>query len=332
MSGQPRILVTGGAGYIGSHTCKALRMAGAVPVAYDSLVTGNADAVKWGPLVVADVRDRWTLLSTFREHGIDAVMHFAGAAIVAESVLNPSKYYDINVSGLIALLDVCRDYGIENVVFSSSCATYGNADCSPITEETPQLPVSPYGRTKLIGETMLRDYEAAFGIRHASLRYFNAAGADPDGEVGEHHEVETRLIPLALMVAAGQLDKLEIRGTDYPTQDGTCIRDYVHVSDLARAHVLALRHLTGGGASLELNLGTGRGHSVRQVLGAVEQVTGRAIPVRIGPRRPADPPELTADGSRAKDVLGFRPEHPDLKTMVRHAASWQGLMVAYAEA
>ncbi|MDP2063787.1 MAG: UDP-glucose 4-epimerase GalE [Phaeovulum sp.] len=325
-----RVLVTGGAGFIGSHACKALARAGHLPVAYDTLEIGHADAVRWGPLVVADVRDGTTLRATLAEHRIDAVMHFAAYAYVGESVLEPAKYWGNNVGCMISLLDACRSAGVSRVVFSSSCATYGLPDRLPITEDAPQRPINPYGRTKLACEEMLRDHAAAYGLHYAALRYFNAAGADPEGEIGERHDPETHLIPLALLAASGRAGPLAILGTDYDTPDGTCIRDYIHVADLARAHVLALGHLLAGGGNLAVNLGSGLGHSVREVVAAVERVTGHKVPVREVPRRVGDPPVLTADPARAAEVLGFRTTHSDLHRILQDAAPWFGLEVRHA--
>lgn len=330
MGKAAHVLVTGGAGFIGSHACKALARAGHVPVAYDTLEVGHADAVRWGPLVVADVRDGAALRAALAEHRIDAVMHFAAYAYVGESVRDPARYYGNNVSGMIALLDACRSGGVGRVVFSSSCATYGLPDRLPITEDTLQRPINPYGHTKLICEQMLRDHAAAYGLRYVALRYFNAAGADPEGELGERHNPETHLIPLALMAASGQGGPLGILGTDYDTPDGSCIRDYIHVADLARAHVLALGHLMDGGANLALNLGSGQGHSVREIVAAVERVSGRKVPMRELPRRPGDPPVLTADPARAAQVLGFRTTHSTLDRILRDAAPWFGLDVKHA--
>lgn len=325
MEPSARVLVTGGAGYIGSHACKALARGGAVPVAYDNLVTGHADAARWGPLVVGDVRDRAALQAALRAHRIDAVMHFAAFAYVGESVQHPGKYYDNNLGGMIALLAACAATGVDKIVFSSSCATYGLPDALPIREDTPQRPINPYGRTKLICEQMLGDHATAHGLRYVALRYFNAAGADPEGELGERHDPETHLIPLAMLAAAGRRPVLDVYGTDYDTPDGTCIRDYVHVADLARAHVLALRHLLADGNNLALNLGSGRGHSVREIAAAIRQVTGREVPMRDMPRRAGDPPALIADPEAAARILGFRTETSDILQIVQHAAPWFGL-------
>lgn len=308
MTMPERILVTGGAGYIGSHCCKALAEAGCTPVTFDNLSRGHADAVKWGPLVEADLRDRARVLAALREHEIEAVVHFAAFAYVGESVGSPQMYYDNNLGGMMGLLSAMQEADVRNIVFSSSCATYGTPAGLPIAETCPQLPINPYGRTKLACEWMLRDAETAWGLRHVALRYFNAAGADPEGQACERHNPETHLVPLVLMAAFGEIDTLNVFGTDYDTADGTCVRDYIHVDDLARAHVMALGYLGRGGGSDALNLGTGRGVSVREVIAAVEQVTGRPVPVTYGSRRAGDPAELFADPARAQDVLGFRAE------------------------
>ncbi len=321
------ILVTGGAGYIGSHACKALAQEGFTPIAFDNLVLGHRDAVRWGPLVEADIRDEDALAETIRKYAVEAVIHFAAFAYVGESVDAPAKYYRNNVGGTLSLLDACRSASVDKLVFSSSCATYGVPDVLPITESAPQRPINPYGRTKLVVEQVLEDYAHAYGSRHVALRYFNAAGADPDGEIGERHDPETHLIPLALLAAAGRREALEVFGDDYDTPDGTCVRDYIHVTDLARAHVLALRHLLDGGDSLALNLGSGSGSSIREVIGAVAQVTGRRVPHVIKPRRPGDPPVLYADPRLAKERLGFETEMSDLHTIVGTAAAFLGLEV-----
>lgn len=322
---KPKILVTGGAGYIGSHCCKALAKAGREPVVYDDLSRGHTDAVRWGPLVVGDMRDRALLEKTLAEHRIGAVIHFAALAYVGESVGTPEHYYDVNLGGMTALLEAAEAVGVDKIVFSSSCATYGTPERLPISEDLPQAPINPYGRTKLVCEWMLQDAQVAHGLRYAALRYFNAAGADPEGEIGERHDPETHLIPLVLMAASGQAGPVKIFGTDYPTPDGTCIRDYIHVDDLARAHLLALDHLEAGGESVKLNLGTGRGASIHEVVAAVERVTGRKVPHELAPRRPGDPAELTADPSKAAEVLGFTARYRDLDEIVAHAAPWFGL-------
>ncbi len=326
-----RVLVTGGAGFIGSHACKALADAGALPVVFDNLSTGNADAVRWGPLVRGDVRDSGALVSAMRQFRINSILHFAASAYVGESVANPALYYDNNVGGMGALLRAAREANITRIVFSSSCATYGVPDLLPIYETTPQTPINPYGRTKLICEQMLQDYDVAYGLRHVALRYFNAAGADPSGLLGERHDPETHLLPLALRAAAGA-GPLSVFGDDYDTPDGTCIRDYVHVSDLARGHLLALLYLESGQKSVAVNLGSGRGHSVLEVCDAVERVTGRRVPLRLAPRRAGDPAELTADPALAERLLGFRTDLSDLDTIVAHAAPWFGLSLIQGQA
>ncbi len=275
-----KILVTGGAGYIGSHACKALAASGFVPVSYDNLVYGHRWAVRWGPLIEADLADTARLRAALREHKIAAVMHFAAFAYVGESMAKPQLYFRNNLVNSLGLLDAMLAEGVRHIVFSSTCATYGTPERVPIGEETPQRPVNPYGESKLMVERALHWYAGAYGLAYAALRYFNAAGADPAGEIGEDHDPETHLIPLVLAAAQGKLPHVDIYGTDYPTADGTAIRDYIHVQDLAEAHVAAIRHLLEGGGNLQLNLGTGTGHSVRAVIDAAERVTGRRIPRR----------------------------------------------------
>ena len=316
------ILVTGGAGYVGSHACKALAAAGYTPVAYDNLGRGHRELVRWGPLEVGDLADRARLDEVFARHRPEAVMHFAAFAYVGESVQDPALYYRNNVGGTLELVEATRRAGVNALVFSSTCATYGVPERMPIDEDTPQRPINPYGATKLAIERMLADYGAAYGLRSASLRYFNAAGCDPDGETGELHDPETHVIPRVLMAAAGEIEHVEVFGTDYPTPDGTCLRDYIHVADLARGHVQALDYLQRGGATTGVNLGTGRGFSVREVIAAAEQVTGRRIPVREAPRRPGDPPVLVADPARARALLGFAPRYTELAPMVATAWRW----------
>ncbi|MGR3759891.1 UDP-glucose 4-epimerase GalE [Roseobacteraceae bacterium NS-SX3] len=332
MIGRSPIMVTGGAGFIGSHACKALAAAGHVPVTLDNLSTGHRDAVKWGPLVVADVRDTCAVQRALRMHGVQLVMHFAASAYVGESVRDPALYYSNNTGGMISLLEACRAAGVNQAVFSSSCATYGVPSCLPVSETAPQLPVSPYGYSKLTCEQMLRDYAAAYGLRSVILRYFNAAGADPAGELRERHDPETHLIPLALMAASGRRGPLEIFGTDYATRDGSCERDYIHVSDLARGHVLAAEYLLSGGAGTALNLGSGTGHTVFEVLEAIRLLTGRPVPYRTAPRRPGDPEALTADPRRAREVLGFETRLSDLGQIIRDAAPGSGLRLLSEEA
>lgn len=316
---KPAVLVVGGAGYIGSHACKALARAGYLPVAYDDLSLGHAHAVKWGPLEVGDIADAARLADTLARHRPVGAMHFAAFAAVGESVADPARYYRNNVAGTLVLLDALRAAGIGRFVFSSTCAVYGTPARVPIAEDTPRLPVNPYGRTKLMVEQALEDYGRAYGLGWTALRYFNAAGADPDGEIGEEHDPETHLIPRAFMAARGDIERLDLFGDDYPTPDGTCVRDYVHVSDLAEAHVAALRRLEAGGASRAFNLGTGRGCSVQEVLHAVARIVGRPVPTRLAPRRAGDPPELVADPARARDELGFVPRLSGLDTIVTTA-------------
>ncbi|KIC30291.1 UDP-glucose 4-epimerase GalE [Leisingera sp. ANG-M6] len=322
------ILVTGGAGFIGSHACKALHQAGYLPVTVDNLTTGHADAVKWGPLVHADVRNAAALKDAIKNHGIKAVMHFAASAYVGESMARPAFYYDNNAGGMISLINACLDTGVDKVVFSSSCATYGSPEGGPIREDTPQAPINPYGRSKLMCEEMLRDCSAAHGLRFAALRYFNAAGADPEGDLSERHDPETHLLPLALQATSGRRGPLQVFGTDYPTRDGSCERDYIHVSDLARGHVLAADYLAEGGASTALNLGSGTGHTIFEVLETIRSVTGKTVPHDLAPRRAGDPPSLTADPRLAQQTLGFRTERSRLDQIIRDAAPSFGLAAA----
>lgn len=322
---RPAVLVTGGAGFIGSHACLQLAQAGYLPVVIDNLRTGNRNAVKWGPFEELDVRDTGAVAAVIRQYVCEAVMHFAAAAYVGESVAEPGLYYDLNCGGMISLLKAMQDTGVSTLVFSSSCATYGVPDKLPITEASSQSPVNPYGRSKLMCEQMIRDHAAAVDMEFALLRYFNACGADPEGRLFERHDPETHLIPLVLMAAAKTAPPLQVFGTDYDTRDGTCIRDYIHVADLARAHVLALRRLQGGGGSFAANLGTGTGHSIREIIQASEAVTGRPVPWNAQARRPGDPPELIADTALAAKLLGFQPQHSSLPEIIRHAAPGFGL-------
>jgi len=316
------ILVTGGAGYIGSHACKSLARAGYRPVAFDSLVRGHREAVRWGPLVEADLADAERLADTIKRHAVAAVMHFAAFAYVGESMTNPELYFRNNVGNSMRLLEAMRTAGVRHIVFSSTAAIYGIPERVPIPESAPHRPVNPYGESKLMVERMLHWYGEAHGFTHASLRYFNAAGADPEGEIGEDHDPETHLIPLVLQAALGRRAQIDILGTDYPTPDGTAIRDYIHVQDLADAHVRAIEHLLRGGGSLELNLGTGSGHSVREVIAAAERVTGRRIPQREAPRRSGDPPALVAQASRAREALAWLPALSDIDRIVATAWAW----------
>jgi len=316
------VLVTGGAGYIGSHACKSLARAGYRPVAYDSLIRGHREAVRWGPFVDADLADHERLADAFKRFEVAAVMHFAAFAYVGESMTNPELYFRNNGYNSLRLLEAMRTAGVRHIVFSSTAAIYGNPERVPIPESAPQRPVNPYGESKLMVERMLHWYGGAHGFTHAALRYFNAAGADMDCEIGEDHEPETHLIPLVLQAAMGRRPRIDVLGTDYPTPDGTAIRDYIHVQDLADAHVKALAHLLKGGGSLELNLGTGVGHSVREVIAAAERVTGRPIPQRETGRRPGDPPVLVAEASRTREVLGWVPTLSALDTILASAWAW----------
>jgi len=316
------ILIVGGAGYIGSQTAKRVAQAGLEPVVFDNLVYGHKWAVKWGPLVEGDLADGALIRDVLEKHEVTAVVHFAAYAYVGESVLHPRKYFRNNVAGTLNLLDAMIDAGVRDIVFSSTCATYGEPARVPIDEQHPQSPVNPYGETKLAIERALFWYQRAYPIRFAALRYFNAAGADPDGELGEDHDPETHLIPLAIEAALGGKG-LDIYGTDYQTPDGTAIRDYIHVQDLADAHVAALEKLRGGATRLFVNLGTGRGHSVREVIAAVEKVSGKKVPARECDRRAGDPPVLVADARLAADVLGWQARMPGIETIVEHAWRWK---------
>jgi len=312
------VLVTGGAGYIGSFTRRALEAAGHRSVTLDNLSTGHREFVD-GDIVIGDTRDGAQLRRILAERRIDAVIHFAASALARQSVAQPDIFYDNNVNGCLALLEACRQARVMAFVFSSSCAIYGNPRYVPIDEDHPEDPISPYGRTKLVCEWLLRDWARAFGLRYAALRYFNAAGGAPDGSLGEWHDPESHLIPLA-MTAAVSGRPLSIFGADLDTPDGTCVRDYIHVQDLARAHVLALDRLLAGGPPLALNLGTGIGHSIREVLASVERVTGRRVPAETAPAHPGDPPRLVANADRARDVLGFACQWTDLDAIV--ASAW----------
>ncbi len=316
------ILITGGAGYIGSHVNKMLNEKGYRTVVFDNLSYGHEDFVKWGAFVLGDITDKEQLRLCFRKHSIQAVMHFSAFAYVGESVIDPAKYYQNNVANTINLLNVIREFGIRNFIFSSSCATYGIPQEIPITEEHPQHPVNPYGKSKLMVEEMLQDYESAYGIKHVNLRYFNAAGADPDGEIGEWHEPETHLIPLVLDGALGRREDIKILGTDYETPDGTCIRDYIHVNDLASAHILALEYLLNGGCSDSFNLGNGNGFSVHEVIDTARKITGRNIKAVTSARRAGDPPELVGSSEKARHVLKWDPQFDDLEVIIETAWKW----------
>nr|VFJ53789.1 MAG: UDP-arabinose 4-epimerase [Candidatus Kentron sp. FM]VFJ65404.1 MAG: UDP-arabinose 4-epimerase [Candidatus Kentron sp. FM]VFK08578.1 MAG: UDP-arabinose 4-epimerase [Candidatus Kentron sp. FM] len=316
------ILVTGGAGYVGSHACKALARAGFTPVTYDNMSRGHPWAVKWGPLEEGDIARRARLDEVIRRYRPMAVMHFAALAYVGESVLNPGGYYRNNVAGTLTLLEALRDHGIHRIIFSSTCAIYGIPEKIPMDEGHPQQPINPYGASKRMVERILSDFRIAHGLRSMALRYFNAAGADPEGEIGEAHDPETHLIPLLLQSALGQRSATTIFGDDYDTPDGTCIRDYIHVTDLARAHVLALQALEQGADSGAYNLGNGQGFSVREIIEHAGRVTGCPIPVEIGPRRAGDPPRLIGDASRMRKELGWQPRYSDPDTILATAWRW----------
>ena len=319
---RPRALVVGGAGYIGSHACKAPAARGFVPVAYDNLSTAHRELVRWGPLVEGDLLDTDALDHTFAEHRPAVALHFAACASIGDSFDDPATYYGNNVIGALHLMNAARSAGNVPIVFSSTCAVYGEPGGLPIAEDATLAPVNPYGRTKLTIEHALSDYHAAYGLRSARLRYFNACGCDPDGEVGESHDPETHLVPRAILAALGRVDALAVFGDDYPTPDGTAIRDYIHVSDLADAHVAAVRRLLGGGESVVVNLGTGRGFSVREIVTAVERETGLEVPRRAAARRQGEPAVLVADGSLAQRLLGFTAVHSGIETIVRTTYAW----------
>lgn len=317
-----RVLVTGGAGYIGSQAAKALAKAGHKPYVLDNLSAGHRWAVNWGPFFELDLVEKEKVSYLLKNQRIEAVMHFAASLLVGESVENPRKYYWNNVVTTLHLLDAMREAEVGTIVFSSSAATYGNPKQVPIPEDHVKEPVNPYGETKLAMERALQWYGIAYGLKWMALRYFNAAGADVDGELGESHDPEAHIIPLTIKAALGQRSHVEIYGTDYETPDGTAIRDYIHVNDLGDAHVRALEHLATGGASRALNLATGQGYSVREVIKTVAKVTGKNVPFREGPRRAGDPPVLVADARNAGTVLGWKPQHSDLETIIRTAWAW----------
>ena len=315
------ILVVGVAGYIRSHTVRHLVRSGHRVIVYDNLSLGFAAAVSDQRLVQGELADQSLLEETMREHEIEAVIHFAAYALVGESVQEPAKYYENNVVATYRLLQAMRNSGVHRIVFSSTCATYGIPDRVPITEDQQQSPINPYGFTKLVVEHMLQDFHHAYGLRYAALRYFNAAGASPDGDIGEDHDPESHLIPIILQVALGQRPHVTVFGTDYPTPDGTCIRDYIHVDDLATAHEQALLKLETHPA-LEVNLGTGTGYSVQEVIETSRQITNRPIEVQFGPRRPGDPPMLVADPERARAILGWEPRSSSLQNIIQTAWNW----------
>lgn len=324
------ILVTGGAGYIGSHVCKALAAEGFLPVVYDNLSTGHAYAVKWGPFVEADLEDKEKLEEAIQLYRPKAVMHFAASALVVESMANPAKYYQNNVSCTVALLEAMVQAGISHLVFSSTCATYGMPMGIPIDEGHLQAPINPYGRSKWFVEQILDDFERAHGLATAKLRYFNAAGADLKTEIGENHTPETHLIPTIIQAALDPKKEIVIYGTDFPTADGSAVRDYVHVHDLARAHVLALKALLAGEKSFAVNLGTGQGHSVLEILDAVQKHSSRSIAVRVEERRAGEPAALVASAKRAKELLGWEPVCSDLGILIDSAWRWHQLLSDHA--
>lgn len=316
------ILVTGGAGYIGSHTCKLLAREGYTPIVVDNLSRGHRSFAKFGPFELVDVRDEQGLSKVMRKYRPQAVIHFAALAYVGESMEDPSSYYDVNVNGTLVLLRTMLKSNVDRIVFSSTCATYGEPTSLPIVETHSQNPINPYGATKLAVERILADFEMAYGVRHAALRYFNAAGADPDSELGEAHDPETHLLPSAILAALGLRAELKVFGSDYDTPDGTAIRDYVNVIDLAAAHVLALKRLLNDGKSLQVNLGTGRGSTVLEVIRMVERETERDVPISWSPGRPGDPAILVADSQLARELLGWTPLHSSLDEIVGSAVRW----------
>lgn len=316
------VLVTGGAGYIGSHTCKMLADTGYTPVVVDNLSTGSPWSVQWGELEECDIRDGEKLNQIFERYRPVAVMHFAAKAYVGESVEKPDIYYNNNVIGTMSLLDCMHQNSVQQLVFSSTCATYGTPDQVPIDETCLQAPINPYGMSKFIAERMMADYGLAYGLRFVALRYFNAAGGDPDAEIGEAHDPETHLIPLILDAAAGTRDQIQVYGTDYDTPDGTCIRDYIHVTDIADAHVLALKHLLEDGDSQFLNLGNNQGFSVHEVIAAAKRVTGRDFDVKEVARRPGDPAQLVSNSTLAEKTLGWIPKRSDIDIQIEDAWRW----------
>lgn len=317
------ILVTGGAGYIGSHVCKELAKSGYIPVTYDNLCSGNREAVKWGPLFEGDIRDRAHLKSVFEQYKPSAVMHFAALIQVGQSVIDPAIYYDNNVYGSLCLLEESRAANVRHFVLSSTAAVYGLPDVSPIPEDTRNAPINPYGQSKLMMEHIVQDYARAYGVQYAILRYFNAAGADPDADTGSAYKVDSHIIPLLMRVASGLMPEIKLFGDDYDTKDGTAVRDYIHVSDLAKAHILALDHILNGKDNLTINIGNNAGFSVAEVIDCAKKVTGKNIPVAKSPRRAGDPAILVADATRAKQMLNWTPKLSDLDTIIQTAWNWR---------
>lgn len=316
------ILIIGGAGYIGSHINKELNKQGYKTVVFDSLVKGHKEAVKWGELYEGDLANIEDLRGVFKKYPIEAVLHFAAFIEVGESVKDPQKYYQNNVKNTLNLFQVMLENEVKKIIFSSTAATFGNPQYVPIDEKHPQFPINPYGQAKLMVEKILGDYDVAYGLKYVALRYFNACGADLDAEIGENHNPESHLIPLILDAAAGKREDIKIFGTDYPTPDGTCVRDYVHVIDLAQAHILALKYLMDGNESNNFNLGNGKGFSVKEMIDVTKKVTGIDFKVTEVERRAGDPPELVADSKKAKEILGWKPQYADLETIVSSAWKW----------
>lgn len=316
------ILVTGGAGYIGSHTVRELRERGMDVVVYDNLSTGHIESIGDAPFVKGDLFDVELLRKTFREYGVDSVIHFAAYSLVGESMVNPAKYYHNNVAGTLALLDAMLAENVKYLVFSSSAATYGDCGDGLITENSPQNPTSVYGQTKLMMEQFMQDYDKAYGMKYVALRYFNAAGAHASGEIGEAHNPESHLIPLILQVSNGKREQIDIFGDDYPTHDGTCIRDYIHITDLADAHIKALEYLKNGGKSTYYNLGNGNGFSVKEVIDTVEKVVGSPVKKQVVERRPGDPASLVASSEKIQKELGWKPKYDTLDSIVASAWKW----------
>jgi UDP-arabinose 4-epimerase len=314
------ILVVGGAGFIGSHTCKVLHKAGFTPVVLDNLSLGHKDAVKWGDFIEGEMSNKTLLRDVFTRVKPAAVIHFASSIFVGESMSNPAKYYNNNITGTLALLDVMLEFKIKQIVFSSTAAVFGLPKTMPIREDDAKSPINTYGFTKYVIEEALKDYDRAYGLKHIALRYFNAAGADLEGELGERHDPETHLIPLTLL--ASDAKPLQVMGSDYDTEDGTAIRDYIHVSDLADAHVKALNYLLKENVSNQFNLGTGKGFSVKEIITAAEKVTGRSVPHSYAPRRAGDPPVLITDNTKAREILGWQPEITDIEIIVKSAMKW----------
>ncbi len=316
------ILVVGGAGYIGSHMCKYLHKVGMTPIVLDNLSYGHRSAVKWGPFYEGNMDDPALLETIFSKHKIAAAMHFAAFCYVGESVTEPLKYYNNNITSTLGLLSAMNDNGVKNLIFSSTCATYGEPEYIPLTEDHPQNPINPYGRSKLMMEQILDDFDHAYNLKSVCLRYFNAAGADSEGELGEDHNPETHLIPLVLHTAMGTRDKLTVFGNDYPTEDGTCIRDYIHITDLAQAHYLSLQHLLKGGDSKKYNLGNGNGYSILELIETAKKVTGKEIPFDYVDRREGDPAKLIGTAQKVIDELGWKPEFDTLETIIQTAWEW----------